>query len=203
MYSDSTVKNYLNELASKKPIPGGGSASALVGAIGASLISKVANFTIGKEKYKNVEKEMKTILGHSEKLRESFNKLCSKDAEAYKKLSDVFKSPKTKERKNKIQDALKEAMTVPLEVCKNAHECMKLCMPLAERGNTNLITDVGDAALMLTCAFQSALLNVEINLRSIEDKEFVLGTTKVLGPMEEEINYSNQEVAKKVGGGLG
>ena len=201
-YSESSIRDYLNELASKAPVPGGGSAAALVGATGAALLSKVANFTIGKEKYKSVEKEIENILERSEALREEFIKLCSEDAKAYRKLSGAFKLPKTEDRKSKIEDALKEALAVPLEVCKKANETIKLCMPVAQKGNINLITDVGDAALMLDCAFKSALLNVEINLKSIKDKQFILEIKKTLEPIEKQTGSIACEIVKFVKGGM-
>ena len=199
MYSEKSLNEYCKALSSKSPAPGGGSASALVGATGAALLGKVANFTVGKEKYKDVEKEMTRILKSSEGLRENFTRLCSEDAMAYKKLSGAFKLPKDdKNRKKKIQEALKEATGVPFEICKVAHEAIKLALPVAEKGNVNLITDAGIAGLMLKCAFQSGLLNVEINLKSITDDEFIMNLRKVLEPMEKEVDAINEEVIREV-----
>ena len=136
---------------------------------------EIVNSTVPE--YKDVEKEMADILNRSETLRESFTKLCSEDVSAYKNLSCAFKLPKEtatekQERKMKVQQALKEAIAVPAQVCKDAHEAIKLCLPLAQKGNVNLITDTAIASIMLKCTFQSALLNVEINLKSIKDEEF-------------------------------
>lgn len=202
MYSEKSIKEYLKELASKSPAPGGGSAAALVGAIGAALLSKVANFTIGNEKYKDAEKEISNILGRSEALRENFNNLCSEDATAYKKLSDAFRLPKGEERRKEIQSALKEALRVPLAVCKSAHEAIRLCAPLVKKGNVNLITDVGDSALMLHSAFHAALLNVEINLKGIKDNEFIIRTRKTIEPMAKEVDAVNRGIAGIVEGGI-
>lgn len=197
--SQETLKKYLDDLASKKPAPGGGSAAGLSGAIGAALLGKVANFTVGKEKYKNVEKEMRSILERSSILRENFGKLSSEDATAYKKLSDTFKLPGShKNRKKKIQEALKEATVVPFEICKISHEAIKLALKAAKNGNVNLITDAGIASLALKCAFRSGLLNVGINLKSITDDEFILNLRKILEPMEKEVNAVNGEVEKMV-----
>jgi formiminotetrahydrofolate cyclodeaminase len=181
MYKDKTVSEYLEELGSTKPVPGGGSAAALAGAIGAALLEKVANFTIGKEKYKAVEEEVKGILKTTEKLRGNFLKLCSDDAVAYKKLSDAFK------QKQNVQESLKEAAAVPLEICKRVHEAIKLCGPLKEKGNVNLISDVGVARLILVAAFESALLNVEVNLKSIKDEAFIRRVQNILAPIKMEV----------------
>lgn len=200
MYNNKPIDEYLKELASRSPVPGGGSAAALVGATGAALLSKVANFTIGKEKYKAVESEMKDILKRTEEFRESFIQLCSEDAKAYKKLSDAFKLPKTdmEKRQNKIQEALKEAIAVPLEICKRTHSAIKLCLPVAEKGNVNLITDVGIVNIMFSSAFQSALLNIDINLKSIKDNAFILETKKALEPLKAEVSSINEKVKKIV-----
>lgn len=199
MYSEKPLNEYCKALSSKSPAPGGGSASALVGAAGAALLGKVANFTAGKEKYKGVEKEMTRILERSGALRENFTRLCSEDAIVYKKLSGAFKLPKENgTRKKKIQEALKEATGVPFEICKAAHGAIKLALLAARKGNVNLITDSGIASLMLKCAFQSGLLNIEINLKSITDNEFIMNLRKVLEPMEKEVDAINQEVTEEV-----
>lgn len=186
-YSEKKINEYLKELASKNPVPGGGSASALVGATGAALISKVANFTIGKEKYKAVEEEAKGILERAEDLRKDFLKLCSDDAKAYKKLSEAFRFPKGEARDTKLQGALKEAMGVPLAICEASCEAMGLCAPLVEKGNKNLASDVDCAAGMLKCAYQAALLNVEVNLNSIKDEKFISKTKEALKLMKGKI----------------
>ena len=202
MYGKETINKYLKELASKSPIPGGGSAAALVGAVGAALLSKVANFTIGKEKYRGVEDEMKDVLNCAEALRGEFMKLCSDDAKVYKKLSKVFKMPKGEARAKKLKVALKEVMQVPFEVCQTVSKAFRLCLSLCKKGNKNLITDVGDAALMLDCAFGSALLNVEINLKSIKDGALTHAVRENLMSMRKEINKIDQEVAKEVEEGI-
>jgi len=163
MYSETKIGDYLNALASKAPAPGGGSVAALVGAIGCATLAKVANFTIGKEKYKAHEKEMIDILKRLDELRGDFNDLCGEDAKAYNKLSTAFKLAKGEERDTKIQAALKEAIRVPLEIAKKAQDAMKLTPIVEKKGNRNLITDTKIAALLFKCAFEGAVLNVEIN----------------------------------------
>jgi len=180
MYNDKPINEYLKELASNKPVPGGGSAAALVGATGVACLTKVVSFTIGKEKYKSVEKEMKDYLEKLETIRENFIQLCSEDAKAYKGLSDAFKMPKGDERTQSIQQALKEAMDVPLKVCKSAYEAISLCSTIRQKGNENLISDVDCAFSMLKCAYESGRINVEINLKSIKDEKFVNRTRKTL-----------------------
>ena len=180
MYSEETIRDYLSKLASREPVPGGGSVSALVGAAGAALISKVANFTIGNEKYRSVEKEATDIRRRAEDLRGSFLKLCSEDATVYKKLSDVFKMPRTEERNEKLQLALKAAVDVPLRICKASREAVKLCVSLTGKGNKNLMSDIACAEAILRCAHRTALINVETNLKTIRDDGFVKETRDLL-----------------------
>ena len=207
MYQDS-LKKYLDDLASSKPAPGGGSAAALAAATGVALISMAANFTIGKEKYKSVEDEIKEVSSQAEGLREKLMNLVDEDVAAYKKISSAFKLPKKspedkRKRTQAIQQGLKEALGPPLEVCKCCHQAGKLCPRLAEKGNRNLISDVGVAIVLLESAFQSALLNVEINLRSIKDEKFILEIREVLEPMEKELSAIKEEVENAVEKHLG
>ena len=202
MYQGNLAK-YLDDLAANLPAPGGGSASALTAATGAALISMVANFTVGKEKYKSVEDQIKQVLSSSEGLRETLTTLVDEDVSAYKKLSAAFKLPKEsaqekKKREQKVQQGLKEALAVPLDICKCCHEAIKLCPVTAEKGNPNLISDVGVAASFLQSAFQSALLNVEINLRGIKDEQFILEIREILEPMESETEAIGREVISTV-----
>lgn len=193
MYSENTISDYLNALSSKSPVPGGGSVAALIGALASATLGKVVNFTLGKEKYLAHEEEMQGILKRLEALRRDFNKLCSEDAKAYQKLSDAFKLPKDEKRAGKIQAALKEAAMVPLKVCKKAHEAMAMYPPVAQKGNSNLITDTEIAGFLFKCAFRSAVLNVEINLKSIKDGEFTRGMREVLQVMRKDMENIGEE----------
>ena len=196
------LKRYLDDLASRKAAPGGGSAAALTASTGVSLISMVANFTLGKEKYKSVEDEIKAVLSSSESLRERLLNLVDQDVAAYRKISGAYKLPKDsagdkRKQEEAIQVGLREALAPPFKVCKLCHQAIKLCPVLAEKGNVNLISDVGVAVNFLESAFQSALLNVEINLKYIKDQEFIVEVRKILKPMEEEVAAINQEVEKR------
>ena len=187
-YSESKIKDYLAELASKKPAPGGGSVAALTGAIGIATLEKVVNFTVGKEKYKNSEKEMKELLAKCIKLRDDFNRLCTEDAVVYGKLREAFKMPKdSDEREKNVQKALKDAVDVPLQVCRKSCEAMSLCLPIVHSGNENLITDTEIASIMFMASFRSGLLNIEINFKSLKDKKFVDKLKGIIAEIEEGI----------------
>ncbi|TRZ96457.1 sugar ABC transporter substrate-binding protein [bacterium] len=168
-YRGQTLKKYLDDLAAKIPAPGGGSASALNAALGASLVSMVINFTIGKPKYAKYEKRLKELLEKSEKLRDAFLRLVDLDIVAY-------------ENKN-----LRDALDVPFMVCRLCHETIKLCPELITKGNINLISDVAVAAVLLESAFQSAYFNVEINLKSSGNKKLGKSMRKELLTKKKDI----------------
>jgi formiminotetrahydrofolate cyclodeaminase len=162
IYKDESLKKYLDDLAAKLPAPGGGSAAALAAGLGASLISMVVNFTLGKPKYARYENELKQILEKSEKLGLEFINLVDLDIVAYKS-------------KN-----LEDALNIPFMVCRLCFEGINLCPPLIQKGNINLISDVAVAAVMLEAAFASAYFNVEINLASLADKKLAKEIRKEL-----------------------
>jgi formiminotetrahydrofolate cyclodeaminase len=178
MPNKTTLKSFLDELASSSPAPGGGSVAALAGAVGAALTSMVCNLTIGKKKYADVEGEMKKIVKQSEELREQFTALIEKDAEAFNKVMEAFGLPKESDaqkalRSAAIEAATKEATMVPLEVMKHCIDAMALAQSVAAKGNRNSVSDAGVSALMLHAACESAALNVRINLNGLADSEFV------------------------------
>lgn len=176
MLTDKKVSNFLGELASNSPTPGGGSVAALAGALGAALISMVGNLTAGKKKYENIEEDIKKIVSSSEKLRYELSQLIEEDVKAFNNFMATYKMPKETEdekrmRTEKIQEALIEAAKVPLKTAYKCLDIMILSREVAEKGNVNLISDVGVAVLMAEAALESAILNVKINLRMIKDEK--------------------------------
>jgi len=189
MYTEQELRKYLEDLASNKPSPGGGSAAALVGALGVSLLAMVANFTVGKEKYKDVEEEVGRILSRCLDLQEKMQQLVDKDVTAYAKVSAALRMPnhtaqQKQARKAAMQRALRVAMEVPLELCGNLQEAASLCEPLLQNGNVNLISDVGVGAEFIAAAFGAAALNVRINLAAIEDEQLVRQVRRELADEE-------------------
>src|ERR1051326_591097 len=166
---------FLDQLASSAPTPGGGSAAALCGALSAALSSMVANRTLGREKYKDVEAAIREALEQSEQLRTEFTQLIADDIDAYGTLSAAYRLPKATpdeqaERSAQIQGALQRAAEAPLRIAERARQALELCRALAEIGNTNVISDVGVAAITAHAALESAELNVLINLKVIKDQ---------------------------------
>lgn len=178
MLTSLRITEFLDELASSSPAPGGGSVAALSGALGVALTSMVCNLTVGKKKYTAVEQEMKTILARAEELRKTLTDLIVRDTEAFNKVIEAFSLPKETDdqkalRSAAIQESTKEATLVPLRVMKLTVDGLALAKTVAEKGNVNSISDAGVSALMLYAAAEGAALNVQINLSGINDAEFV------------------------------
>ena len=172
------LNGFLSELASNSPAPGGGSVAALSGALGCALGSMVCNLTIGKEKYADVQGEIKDILRKSEKLRKKLTDLIDQDTEAFNDVMKAFKMPKdTEEQKKKrskaIQEGFKTAANVPLETAQTCEHILDLSIVIAKKGNKNSITDAAVSGLMAQAGVESAILNVRINLGSIKDEKYV------------------------------
>lgn len=180
-YKNKTITKYLDDLAARLPAPGGGSAAALTAAMGASLISMVVNFTLGKPKYAGYEGELKQILEKSEKLRAEFLNLVDLDVVAYKS-------------KN-----IRDALNVPFMVARLCFEGIKLCPALIKKGNRNLISDVAVAAIFLESAFASAYFNVEINLKMLADNALTKTIRKELALKEKTIKKIRLNTEVEVG----
>jgi formiminotetrahydrofolate cyclodeaminase len=184
-YIDSAIHVYLDDLASNKPAPGGGSAAALAGALGAALGSMVANFTVGKEKFAAVEAQAKGALEECERLRAALTDLVQADVNAYGKYAAATGLPKTTDeekahRTATIQQAMKDAAAVPMEVCRKCHDILKVSRQLLEIGNPNLVSDVGCAAEFALAGINAALLNVEVNHAFIKDDAYTSAQKKEL-----------------------
>ncbi len=208
MYIDEPLKKYLDEAASGSPTPGGGSVAALAGSLGAALTSMVCNFTVGRKKYADVEEEVSQILSEAEELRAKLQDLTVEDTQAYGQVSAAYGMPRetTEEkaaRSEAIQKALKVAMKAPLEAAVCCHKILKLNEPLMEKGNQNLISDVGVAVLLAESAMRSAILNVEINLSYIKDEKLCQETRERLRPMVAEAVELRSKVYKRVNEAIG
>jgi methenyltetrahydrofolate cyclohydrolase len=177
-YLSSAFTVYLDDLASGKPAPGGGSAAALAGALGAALGSMVANFTVGKEKFASVEAEAQAGLTECERLRAALSALVQADVEAYGRYAQASKLPKSTEeekahRQAVIQEALEAAADVPMQVCRKCLEVLEVCNKLLTIGNPNLVRDVGCAAELANAGLRCALLNVEVNHAFIKNDAYI------------------------------
>lgn len=172
-----TTDDFLKVSASSSPTPGGGSVSAYVGALAASMTCMVANLTVGKEKYKDVEPQVKEILAEGEAVLDMLKKGLSQDIAEFSNFMDVLKLPKgTDEEKavraEKMQEVLVSATNTPLGISQNCFRVLKLAQKLAPIGNKGAISDVGVSAYLAESALKSAMLSVDINLPGIKDTAY-------------------------------
>lgn len=200
-----TLKQFLEKTANNEPVPGGGSISALHGAVAAALTEMLANITIGKKNYSAVEETMKLNATKASALRTEFLTDIDRDAEAYNLVFQAFRLPKDTDeqkvlRSEKIQEATKVAAMVPMEVAERAFELLDLISETTRKGNKNAITD--GCVAMITCrtAVLGALLNVRINLASIKDERFVKELSEKCNRIEKETLRKEQELMEFVRG---
>jgi len=204
MSIDISVQQYLDELASVQPTPGGGSAAALSGAMGAALASMVARLTLGKANYADVQPEIEELLQGTEKLRARFVQLMQEDIGAYGKLSASFKLPRNApdevDARNKIvQKQLLEAALVPLETTECAFQLALRCYRIAEIGNINVLSDIAAGAMLASSAGAGAAWVVRTNLRAMKDRELVNRLSNRLNTALDGLTECNQQITNIVG----
>ena len=185
---DNRIEEFLDALASQAATPGGGGAAAIIGAMGAALVSMVCNLTIGKKKYADVEADMKDVLGKAEALRHRLTAMIEDDAKAFDAVMGAYGMAKETDqqkatRDKAIQAALKLATDVPLACARAAREVIDLAAIAADKGNLNVISDAGVGVLAAYAALRSAALNVFTNARMINDKTFAEAKLKELNQL--------------------
>ncbi|MBI2673595.1 cyclodeaminase/cyclohydrolase family protein [Candidatus Woesearchaeota archaeon] len=176
------LEDYLDQVASKNPAPGGGSVAALAGVFAASLVSKLCNLTIGREKYKQYEEELKEILFDSENLRKDLQILAEEDTRAYIKMFEAGKLYRKAQKENledtpglksAYEEAVKHAADVPYRVMDLSYTVLNKLKRMIRICNKNALTDGGVAVLMAASAIDSAAFNVFINLRELSDNDYI------------------------------
>jgi formiminotetrahydrofolate cyclodeaminase len=177
MIVEQPVTTFLDRLASNAATPGGGSAAAIMGAMGAALVSMMCNLTIGKKNYVEVEGEMRAVLDEAESLRLRLADMVAEDIAAFDALMAAYGLPKESEeqkaqRSAAIQIGLKSATEAPLACARASAEVISLALRAAKVGNTNVISDAGVGALAAQAALRSAALNVYINVPSLKDAAY-------------------------------
>ena len=169
---EKPVTQFLSELSSNAPVPGGGGASAAVGAFAAALGMMVTNLTIGKKKYADYEEEVKAVRDRLEGLRDQLIDLVDGDAVAFEPLSKAYSIPKDDpERDIIMENALYEASVVPMGIMETVLAAAKELEVLVEKGSKLAVSDVGVGILFAQAAIEGASLNVYINTKSMKDRE--------------------------------
>lgn len=177
--AELSLQAFSDALAAQTSTPGGGGAAAVTGSLAAALVSMVINFTIGKKKYAEVEDEFRGYLVESERLRAELLALADRDVEAFTAVAATYTMPKESEseksaRSAALQEALKGAALVPFTVAEKCLEIIRLVEPVGARGNANVVSDAATAIYLAHAGLLSAIVNVNINLKSIKDTAFVL-----------------------------
>lgn len=175
---ETSCKDFITALASKAPVPGGGGAAAMGGAMGIALSNMVGNLTIGKKKYAAVESEVIDLVSRGETLISELENLVDKDAEVFKPLSLAYSLPKSnleeaKAKDEAIETCSKSACSVPMEIMRKSCEGINIHRRMGQIGSALAISDVGCGVAFLKAALIAASLNVRINLKTIRDQDFV------------------------------
>ena len=202
-----TVRGFANELSMDSPAPGGGSTAALCGALSASLSSMVANLTVGKKGYEDVQDKMKALAVAAQKLKDALLAAVDEDTAAFNKLMDAFRLPKKSEeqarqRQEAVEEATKRATLVPLEVMQKSVACLSLAREVALKGNQNSLSDAGVAGLTGQACTEGAYFNVRINLPGIQDAAFKEKTLREALSLHQQALELGQEIRKILEKGL-
>ena len=194
-----TINEFAKIVASDSPVPGGGSIASLCGALSAALAEMVANLTVGKKKYADSKEEMTEIINKASLLRDKLLNYIEEDSLAYNMVTEAFKLPKETEeekayRRDRIQEGLKVAASVPLKVAETSFEIFPLAEAVVLRGNASSVTDALVGAMMARTGVLSAILNIRINLDSINDDEFVKALKEKADTLEDKTNRYEKEI---------
>ena len=208
MTVNSSLVTFLDDLASERPTPGGGGAAAVSGAIGAALVSMVANLTIGKKNYEAVREDLEAVNAKAEVLRAELIRAIDEDVVAFNSVMGAYGLPRATDeemakRAASIQAALKDATLAPLRAVKACFDVIRLSAAAAEKGNLNVISDAGVAVLSANAGLRSAALNVFINAKAIKDRDFaekqIAEVNALLAQAAETTESVYQTVRTKIG----
>jgi len=196
---DLTLKEFLEKSAASDAVPGGGSSSALNAAIAAALAEMVANLTIGKKRYTDVEGRMRELAEEMSAYRKRFVNDIDRDADAYRLVMEAYRLPKESEmeqdeRSDTIHQAMMIASLVPMEVAEHAFNMLGSIAETVHKGNRNAITDGLVAMMACRTAILGALLNVRINLGGIRDINLVAELTEKCDRIETETRAKEMEL---------
>ena len=206
--TDNSCEAFVFALASNAPVPGGGGASALVGALSSALTHMVASLTVGKPKYAAVETEMNELLQKTESLTNRFLTLMDEDATAFEPLAQAYRLPKSTEEeiaeKSRVMEvALRSAVQPPLEIMEACVSALPLISACAEKGSVVAVSDAGVAASLCRAALEGASLNVFINTQPMKDREYAERLNFRAKHMLSEYGERANELYRKVNAKLG
>jgi formiminotetrahydrofolate cyclodeaminase len=206
--TESSVEKFLDDLASGAPTPGGGSAAAIMGAMGAALISMVCNVTVGKQGLEAVAPEMKSVREQSEKLRARLAAMVAEDIAAFDGLMAAYRLPKLSEtdkarRTEAIQTSLRAATETPLDCARACSQVIGLAQRAGEAGYSGVISDAGVGVLAAYAALRSAALNVYMNAPALKDREYARQATSEVAELLQAAALRSEAVYALVRGRVG
>jgi len=197
--NEMSLNNFLEKLASASPVPGGGGASALAGALGIALGNMVGSLTVGKKKYADVEAEIIALNEKADVLRRELLALVEKDAEVFEPLSRAYSIPKDDPNRDAVMEkVLAEAAEVPLQIMRRCCEALELIAVYAEKGSVLAVSDAGCAAAMCRSAMESAALNVYINTKSMKNRRLAASMNGEVAAILERYGAMADEVYRSV-----
>ncbi len=204
MLMDKSVRDFVTELASDSAAPGGGSAAALAGCLGAALTTMVCNLSLDESKFQDSLPEIQSIRAQSAALLEKLTRAVDEDAAAFNEVMDAYKLPKSTDEEKKariatIQQAMKNAALLPLGVAGDCLDALKLAGRILPIGNSNAASDAAVSGLMAHAAIQGALYNVKINLGFIKDADFCTDTRKRINEISDAAKKENAALEAAVG----
>ncbi|MGO9935817.1 MAG: methenyltetrahydrofolate cyclohydrolase [Steroidobacteraceae bacterium] len=207
MITQGSVEKFLDDLASGAPTPGGGSAAAIMGAMGAALVSMVCSVTVGKKGFEAVASEMSAVREQSEKLRLRLAGMVAEDVAAFDGLMAAYRLPKVseadkQERSAAIQTSLRAATEAPLDCARACAQVIALAQRAGESGYQGVISDAGVGVLAAQTALRSAALNVYINAPSLQDRDFARQATSEVEKLLEDSTPRSEAVYALVRGRL-
>ena len=202
-FTQNTCEEFVEVLASKAPVPGGGGASALVGAVGMALGNMVGSLTVGKKKYADVEADIIALKEKATALQADFLRLVEKDAEVFEPLAKAYGMPReTEEEKAEkarvMEIVLKEACSVPMEIMEKCCEAIDIIEEFAAKGSVIAISDAGVAASCCKAALIGASFNVYINTKCMQNAEYADGLNKKSDDMIEKYSKLADEIINRV-----
>lgn len=193
--SEQSIPEFAALLAAKTPVPGGGGASALVGALGAALCSMVANYTVGKQKYAAVEEDVQAILAEAEELRQTLLALVDADAAAFEPLSRAYAIPRDDPTRGEVMEAcLRQAAEPPMELLRLSCRAIELHRELLDKGSVMVLSDVGTGVIFCWSALYGAWLNLKVNTKPMADRDYA----QTLNAQADELVEKYRKIAEKV-----
>ena len=203
MLIDKSITNFVDELASDSPMPGGGGVAALAGTLGAGLGLMVCNLTEGKETFKDIQEPIAKLKQEGTRLKAELLRGIDGDGQSYLSIVNAYKLPKSNEtetlvRKNAVQEASKEAARFSLSVGQNCLQVMKFSIDVVQFGNPNAASESLACGLLAYAGVYAALVTAEINLASIHDHLFVQDILKISIPTKEQAEVLKKEITLEV-----